>query len=145
MHTGITGNIIADHLAKEQTREGKRMSPHHMYLPEKPRLLYVIKRKSSSAAKLGDTSQTRMHFISCHGISRPPSFCLRTSHCRLNSPMKRTGIETSDTLPCGQADQPPQHFLLTLPSSKAANMAHLCIPKNQALGACRRSAPDIQV
>ena len=36
-------------------------------------------------------------------------------------------------------------ILLTLPSSKAVDKAHLCIPQNQALGVCRRPVPDIQV
>ena len=35
--------------------------------------------------------------------------------------------------------------LLTLPPSKAADMVHLCVPKNQALGVCRGFVPDIQV
>ena len=35
--------------------------------------------------------------------------------------------------------------LLTPPASKAADMAHLCVPQNQALGVCRRFVPDIQV
>ena len=35
--------------------------------------------------------------------------------------------------------------LLTLPPSKAADMAHLCVPQNQALGVCRRSVADVQV
>ena len=36
-------------------------------------------------------------------------------------------------------------ILLTLPASKAADMAHLCVPQNQALGVCRGFVPDIQV
>ena len=36
-------------------------------------------------------------------------------------------------------------ILLTLPPSKAADMAHLCVPQNQAPGVCRRLLPDIQV
>ena len=35
--------------------------------------------------------------------------------------------------------------LLTLPPSKAADMALLCVPQNQALGVCRGFVPDIQV
>ena len=35
--------------------------------------------------------------------------------------------------------------LLTPPASKAADMAHLCVPQNQALGVCRGFVPDIQV
>ena len=35
--------------------------------------------------------------------------------------------------------------LLTLPPSKAADMVHLCVPKNQALVVCRGFVPDIQV
>ena len=35
--------------------------------------------------------------------------------------------------------------LLTSPASKAADMAHLCVPQNRALGVCRGFVPDIQV
>ena len=35
--------------------------------------------------------------------------------------------------------------LLTPSPSKAADMAHLCVPQNQALGVCRGFVPDIQV
>ena len=35
--------------------------------------------------------------------------------------------------------------LLTPSLSKAADMAHLCVPQNQALGFCRRLLPYIQV
>ena len=35
--------------------------------------------------------------------------------------------------------------LLTPPPSKAADMAHLCVPQNQALGVCRGFVPDVQV
>ena len=35
--------------------------------------------------------------------------------------------------------------LLTPPPSKAADMAHLCVPQNQALVVCRGFVPDIQV
>ena len=35
--------------------------------------------------------------------------------------------------------------LLTPSASKAADMAHLCVPQNQALGFCRGFVPDIQI
>ena len=35
--------------------------------------------------------------------------------------------------------------LLTPSASKAADMAHLCVPQNQALGFCRGYVPDIQI
>ena len=34
-------------------------------------------------------------------------------------------------------------ILFPLLLSKAADMAHLCVPPNQELGVCRRSVPDI--
>ena len=71
-------------------------------------------------------------------------FRLRTGHCRLNSHLNRTGVKTSTQCPCGEVDQTPETVLLTLPPSKAADMAHLCVPQNQALGVCRGSVPDIQ-
>ena len=36
-------------------------------------------------------------------------------------------------------------LLLTPSASKAADMAHLCVPQNQALGVCRGFVPDIQI
>ena len=36
-------------------------------------------------------------------------------------------------------------ILLTLPPSKAADMAHLRVPRNQVMAVCRRFVPDIQV
>ena len=35
--------------------------------------------------------------------------------------------------------------LLALPQSNSADMAHLCVHQNQALGICRGFVPDIQV
>ena len=35
--------------------------------------------------------------------------------------------------------------LLTPSASKAADMAHLCVPQNQALWVCRGFVPDIQI
>ena len=35
--------------------------------------------------------------------------------------------------------------VLTPSASTAADMAHLCVPQNQALGVCRGFAPDIQI
>ena len=54
---------------------------------------------------------------------------------RSSIPLWRGGPDTR-TLPA---------ILLTLPPSKAANMALLCVPQNQALGVCRGFVPDIQV
>ena len=42
-------------------------------------------------------------------------------------------------------DKEGSAVLLTLPPSKAADMAHLCVPQNQAQGVCSRFVPDIQV
>ena len=35
--------------------------------------------------------------------------------------------------------------LITPSANKAADMAHLCVPQNQALGVCRGFVPDIQI
>ena len=50
-------------------------------------------------------------------------------------PLWRSGPNTR-TLPT---------ILLTLPPSKVADRAHLCVPQNQALVVCRGFVPDIQV
>ena len=36
-------------------------------------------------------------------------------------------------------------ILLTLPPSKVAGVAHLCVPQNKTLGVCKRFVPDIPV
>ena len=74
--------------------------------------------------------------------------CLRTGHCRLNSHLKRTGVKTSAQCPLwrgGPNTRTLPTVLLTPSESKAADMAHLCVPQNQALGVCRGFVPDIQV
>ena len=51
-------------------------------------------------------------------------------------------------MPCGEADQTPEHDLQSCSlchASQATDMAHLCAPQNQALGVCRGFVPDIQV
>ena len=50
-------------------------------------------------------------------------------------PLWRSGPNTR-TLPA---------ILLALSPSKAADMAHMCVLQNQALGVCRGFVPDIQV
>ena len=72
-------------------------------------------------------------------------FGLRTGHCSLNSHLKRIGVKTSAQCPFRQADQNTRTLaaiLLTLPASKAADMAHLCVPQNQALVVFNRFVPE---
>ena len=38
-------------------------------------------------------------------------FCLRTSHCRLNSHLKRSGVKTYAQCHCGEVDQTPEYYL----------------------------------
>ena len=57
-----------------QKKEEERSNSHHICPTEKSKLLSVIKRMPSSTARLEDTTQTRMHSISCHDTNRPPSF-----------------------------------------------------------------------
>ena len=45
----------------------------------------------------------------------------------------------------GPNTRTPPTVLLTPSASKAADMAHLCVPQNQALGVCRGFVPDIQI
>ena len=45
----------------------------------------------------------------------------------------------------GQNTRTLPTVLLTPSASKAADMAHLCVPQNQALGVCRGFAPDNQI
>ena len=141
-HTGVRGNKIADQLVKE----GKeKEQPPHICPAEKSKLLSTIKRKPSITARLEDITQTRKHSISCHDTNT--IFCLRTGPCRLNSHLKRIGAKTSAQYPCtgGPNTRTLPAVLFTLPPSKSADMAHLSVPQNQALGVYRRFASDIQV
>ena len=75
-------------------------------------------------------------------------FCLRTGHCRMNSHLKRIWRKDLHPMPLwrsGPNTRTLPTVLLTLPPSKAADMAHLCVPQNQALGVCRGFVPDVQV
>ena len=77
-------------------------------------------------------------------------FHLRTSHCRLNSHVKRKEDEHKDlcSMPLwrgGPNTRTLPTVLLTPPASKAADLAHLFVPQNQALGVCKGFVPDIQV
>ena len=75
-------------------------------------------------------------------------FRLRIGHCRLNSHLKRTGVKDLCSMPLwrgGPNTRTLPTVLLTPSASKAADMAHLCIPQKHALGDCRGFVPDIQV
>ena len=116
---------------------------------EKSKLLSITKRKPSSTARLENTNQMRTHSISCHDTNRPSeqatadwiaisrgfNFDIKSAQCPCH--LWRGGPDTI-TLPT---------VLLTPSASKAADMAHLCVPQNQALRVFRGFVPlpDIQV
>ena len=81
------------------------------------------------------------HSISCHNTNRPSSFTSEQAtandwHKNLRSMPPWRGRPNTRTLPT---------VLLTPPASKAAGMAHLCVPQNQAVEVCREFVPDVQV
>ena len=136
---------MADQLAKEG-REKEQPSSHRSCREAKT--LIHNKKKAIFHCKTGgyNPNQHALHQLSRH--QQAIIFHLRTGHCRLNSHLKRFGVKTSAQCPCGEADQTPKHYLQSCSlhqQSKAADMAHLCVPQNQALGVCRGFVPDIQV
>ena len=140
-HTGIRGNEIADQLAKEGKE--KEQPPSHLSYREVKTLIHN-KKKAIFHCKTGryNPNQDTLHQLPWH--QQTIIFCLRTGHCRLNSHLKRIGVKTSAQCPCGPDTRTLPTVLLTSPASKAADMAHLCVPQNQAVGVCRGYVPDIQ-
>ena len=111
-----------------------------------PFLIHIKKKAIFHCKTVGyNPNQDTLHRLQRH--QQTIIFRLRTGRCRLNShqedwrkdlcsmPLWR-GRPNTRTLPT---------VLLTPSASKAADMASLCVPQNQALGVCRGFVPDIQV
>ena len=144
-HTGIQGNEMADQLAKEG-RE-KEQPPSHLSYREGKTLIHNKKKAIFHCKTEGyNPNQDALHRLARH--QQTIIFCLRTGHCRLNSHLKRIGVKTSAQCPLwrgGPNTRTLPTVLLTPSASKAADMAHLCVPQDQALGVCRGFVPDIQI
>ena len=113
---------------------------------------FVIWRKMTQQAifhsKTGgyNPNQDALHQLLRH--QQTTIFHLRIGRCRLNSHLKGIGVKTSARCPCREGDQTPGHFVQSCSlyrQTKAADMAHLCVPQNQALRVCIGFVPDIQV
>ena len=124
----------------------------HICHTEKSKPLSIItttttkkkKKKATFHSKTGGykVKQDEIHQLPRH--KQTTIFRLRTGHRKLKSHLKRIGIKNLAQWPCGEADQTPAIMLILQPS-KAADMAHLCVPQNQALEVCRGFVPDIRV
>ena len=136
-------------------RKGKRSNPHHICPTEKSKLLSIIMRKPSSTARLEDTTQTRTHSISAttptdHHLW-PQNRPLQTEQpsqedlCKKNKQTNKQQLRSMPLWRGGPNTRTLPTVLLTPPASKAADMAHLCVPQNQALWVYRGLVPDIQV
>ena len=145
-HTSIRGNEIADQLAKE--RRKKQQPPSHLSYREVKTLIHN-KKRAIFHSKTGGYKPNQDVSISCHDTNRQPFFASEQGTAdwtaisrglawrpQLNAPVEKQRGPNTRTLPA---------ILLILPPSKAADMAHLCVPQNQALGVYRGSVPDIQV
>ena len=107
-HTGIRGNEMANQLAKEG-RE-KDQPPSHLSYREDQTLIQNKKKAIFHCKTEGyNPNQDALHQLARH--QQTIIFRLRTSHCRLNSYLKRIGVKTSMQCPCGEADQTPEHYL----------------------------------
>ena len=138
---------MADKLAKEG-RE-KEQPPSHLSYREVKTLIHN-KKKVIFHCKTGEyynPNQDTLNQLSRH--QQTTIFRLRTVHCRLSSHLKRIGIKTGLRSMPQWRGRPNTRILptvlLTPSASKAADMAHLCVPQNQALGVCRGFVPDIQI
>ena len=89
-------------------------SSHTINLENWYLLLSIIKKKAIFHCKTEGYSpnQDALHQLARH--QQTIIFRLRTSHCRLNSHLKRIGVKTSAQCPCGEADQTPEHYLQSL-------------------------------
>ena len=87
-------------------------------------------------------NQDALHQLPRH--QQTTVFRFRTGYCRLNSHLKRIGIKTS-SMPLWRGWSYTRTVPAILPASKAADMAHLCVPQKQTLGVCRGLVPDIQI
>ena len=108
VHTSIRGNEMADQLAKEG-RE-KEQPPSHLSYREVKTLIHNKKKAIFHFKTEGyNPNQDALHQLPRH--QQTIIFRLRTGHCRLNSHLKRIGVKTSAQCPCGEADQPLEHYL----------------------------------
>ena len=141
----VRGNEIAVQLAKE--RREKEQPPSHLSYREVKTLIHNQKKAIFHSQTGGhNPNQDALHQLQRH--QQTTNFHLRTGHCRLNSHLKRIGVKTSAQ--CALWRSAPNirtlpAILLTTPPSKAADMAHLRSPQNQALGVCSKFVPDTQV
>ena len=136
-HTDIRGNERADQLTKDEKK--KEQPPSHLSYRKVKTLIH--NKKSGGYNPNYDTLHQMPRY------QQTTIFRLKTGHCRLNSHLKRIGIKTC-SMPLWRSRPSTRKLpaiLLTLPPGKAANMAYLCVPQNQALWVCRGFVPDIQV
>ena len=136
---------MADQLAKEG-RE-KEQPPSHLSYREVKTLIHN-KKKAIFPCKTGGYNPNQDALIELPRHQQTIIFCLRTGHCRLNSHLKRIGVKDLRSMPLwrgGPNTRTLPTVRLTPSASKAADMAHLRVPQNQALGVCREFVPDIQV
>ena len=127
--------------------EKSQTAPLNAIINREVKTLIHNKKKAIFHCKTGGYSpnQDALHQLPRH--QQTIIFRLRTGHCRLNSHLKRIGIKTC-LMPLwrgGPNTRTLPTVLLTPSASKAADMAHLCVPQSQALGICRGFVPDIQV
>ena len=111
-HTGISGNEMADRLAKEGSAD--EQPPSHLSYQE-AKTLIKNKQKAKFRNRTGgyDPHKDSLHQLPRH--TQTLIFRLRTGHCGLNSHLKRIGVKPSALCPCGEADQTPQHLLQSCP------------------------------
>ena len=107
-HTGMRKNEIADQVAKKGRK--KEQAQSHLSYREVKTLIHN-KKKAVFHSKTGGykPNQNPLHQLPRH--QQTTIFRLRTSHCRLNSNLKRICVRTSTQCSCGEADQTLEHFL----------------------------------
>ena len=94
------------------------------------------------------TASPAHHRLSCSGPHSRVKSKVITSLLQTEQPSQEDWRKDLRSMPLwkgGPNTRTLPTVLLTPPASKAADMAHLCVPQNQALGICRGFVPDILV
>ena len=129
-HVGLAGNEKADRLAKIGSQAPQTQNP--VTYTEAKTLLHS--RYNGDWKKYNGRYQAHLDPIwRLERAQQTTIFRLRTEHCGLSAHLKRIGISDTSLCECGQADQTPDHALLSCPCPKYAERRQLTWPQGADL------------